>query len=205
MTMEQSVDDLYRFGLKLFVEPASSLDGDCCIPIFHRWIQTSALNRLLIDVVDYTHLVSGPRVLLVGHEGNLSVDQADGRAGIVCTSKRPAISGSLPERIVDVARVLFVAARLLELDTSFDRQLKFVPNELQFQANDRLLAPTGDDSNAALKLPLQMVMETLYPDQFHQMHNSHNSTTRVKINLKTPEPVSLDSLLERIGSTVTNA
>jgi hypothetical protein len=50
-----------------------------------------------------------------------------------------------------------------------------------------------------------MVMETLYPDQFHQMHNSHNSTTRVKINLKTPEPVSLDSLLERIGSTVTNA
>ena len=203
--MGQSVDDLYRFGLKLFVEPGISLNVGSCIPIFHRWIQTAALDRLLIDVADYTHLVGGPSVLLVGHEGNLSVDQADGRDGIVCTSKRPAASGSLPERIVGVARILFVAARLLESDEAFEGRLRFVPNELQFQANDRLLAPPGDDSYAALKLPLQTVMETLYPNQSHQIAGSPSPTGRVKIGLKTPEPVSLDSLLERVSQTGKNA
>ena len=200
--MGQSVDDLYRFGLKLFVEPGSSLSGGDCIPTFHRWIQTKALDRLLIDVADYTHLVGGPSVLLVGHEGNLSVDHADGRSGIVCTSKRPGAAGSLPDRIVGVARILFVAARLLESDAVFEGRLRFVPNELQFQANDRLLAAPGDVTATALKPQLETFMEMLYPNQSHHIGGSPSPTDRVKINLKTPEPVSLDSLLERVRQTV---
>ena len=202
--MGQSVDELYRFGLKLFVEPGLSLNGGDYIPIFHRWIQTAALDRLLIDVADYTHLVGGPSVLLVGYEGNLSVDHADGRPGIVCTSKRPATAGSLPERIVGVAKTLFVAARLLESDPAFEGRLRFVPNELQFQANDRLLAPPGEDSDAALTPPLQVVMETLYPNQVHQI-GAPGHADRVKIGLKTSETVSIDSLLERVHQTVENA
>jgi len=202
--MDSSIEDLYRFGLKLFVEPGSSLDNDNCIPIFHRWIQTAALDRLLIDVADYTHLVGGPSVLLVGHEGNLSVDRAEERSGIVCTSKRPA-TGSLPERVASVARTLFVAARLLESDAVFEGRLRFVPNELQFQANDRLLAPPGDDSVAALTAPLQVVMETLYPAQSHQIDGHQGSPGRLRIGLRVSEPVSLDSLLERVPQTVQNA
>ena len=202
--MGQSVDELYRFGLKLFVEPGLSLNGGDCIPIFHRWIQTAALDRLLIDVADYTHLVSGPSVLLVGYEGNLSVDHADGRPGIVCTSKRPSTAGSLPERIVGVAKTLFIAARLLESDPAFEGRLRFVPNELQFQANDRLLAPPGEDSDAALTPPLQVVMETLYPNQFHQI-GAPGPADRVRIGLKTSETVSIDSLLKRVDQTVENA
>ena len=197
--MGQSVDDLYRFGLKLFVKPGVLLNGGDCIPIFHRWIQTAALDRLLIDVADYTHLVGGPSVLLVGHEGNLSVDHADDRSGIVCTSKRLGATGSLPDRILGVAHTLFVAAQLLESDAAFEGRLRFVPTELEFQANDRLLAAPGDDSDAALKPSLQTVMEALYPNQSHDIGGSPRPAERVKISLKTSEPVSLDSLLERVG------
>ncbi len=200
--MSQSVDNLYRFGLKLFVEPGTSLNGGDCISIFHRWIQAKSLDRLLIDVADYTHVVGGPSVLLVGHEGNLSVDHADGRSGIVCTSKRPEAAGSLPDRIVGVACTLFVAASLLESDEAFDGRLRFVPNELQFQVNDRLLAPPGNNSAAALEPSLQTFMETLYPHQSHHIGSSPSQTGRVKIDLKAPEQVSLVSLLERVGQTV---
>ena len=200
--MSQSVDDLYRFGLKLFVEPGISLNGGDCIPIFHRWIQAKSLDRLLIDVADYTHLVGGPSVLLVGYEGNLSVDYSDGRSGIVCTSKRPEAADSLPDRIVSVARTLFVAASLLESDEAFDGRLRFVLNELQFQANDRLLAPLGNNSAAALEPSLQTFMETLYPHQSHHIGSSPSQTGRVKIGLKAPEQVSLVSLLERVGQTI---
>ena len=41
--------------------------------MFHRWIQTRAVDGLLIDVADYTHLKDGPQVLLAGHEGNYSM------------------------------------------------------------------------------------------------------------------------------------
>ena len=200
--MSQSVDDLYRFGLKLFVEPGISLNGGDCIPIFHRWIQAKSLDRLLIDVADYTHLVGGPSVLLVGYEGNLSVDYSDGRSGIVCTSKRPEAADSLPDRIVSVARTLFVAASLLESDEAFDGRLRFVLNELQFQANDRLLAPLGTNSAAVLEPSLQTFMETLYPHQSHHIGSSPSQTGRVKIGLKAPEQVSLVSLLERVGQTI---
>ena len=203
LTMDP-IEDLYRFGLKLFVEPGVSVDDGLCIPIFHRWIQDAALDRLLIDVADYSHLAAGPSVLLVGHEGNLSVDRAGGRSGIVCTSKRPAV-GSLPERIVNVTRVLLTAAQLLESDPVCEGQLRFVPNELQFQANDRLLAPPGDDSVASLTPPLLAVMETLYPDQPHQIDSASSSGDRLKIGLRTSEAVSLRSLLDRVPQTVQNA
>ena len=202
--MGHSIEELYRFGLKLFVERGVSLDGADCIPIFHRWIQTAALDRLLIDVADYTHLVGGPSALLVGHEGNLVVDAAEGRVGIVCTSKRPA-TGSLPERVVRVARTLLMAARLLESDAVFEGRLRFISNELQFQANDRLLAPDGDSSVTALTRPLQSVMETLYPGQPYQIESAANAEERVLIGLRAAEPVSLDSLLERVPQTVQKA
>ena len=48
-------------------------------------------------------------------------------------------------------------------------------------------------------------METLYPNQSHQIAGSPSPTGRVKIGLKTPEPVSLDSLLERVSQTGKNA
>ena len=184
------IEDLYRFGLKLFVEPEHSLDDEHCIPIFHRWIQTAALNRLLIDVADYSHLAGGPSVLLVGHEGNLSVDRADGRSGLVCTSKRPA-AGSLPDRIVSVARILRTAAQLLESEPVFEGRLRFVSSELQFQANDRLLAPPRDDSVASLKPSLLAAMETLYPDQAHLIDSASCSGDRLKVGLRTSGAVSL--------------
>ena len=58
------VDDLQRVALKVFLTNDSELDPRDAIPVFHRWIQTQAVNGLLIDVADYAHLPSGPAVLL---------------------------------------------------------------------------------------------------------------------------------------------
>ena len=198
--MTTSLDNLYRFGLKLFVESEMALDEQACVPIFHRWIQTTALDRLLIDVADYSHLVGGPSVLLVGHEGNLWLDQGDGRWGLVCTSKQPA-DGSLVSRILHVTRTLLVAAQLLESEPVFQGRLSFVPNELHFLANDRLLAPPGAESIAGLTPPLQAVMQTLYPGQPHQIDAAPGSADRVKIRLRTSEAGSLGELLGRLSPT----
>jgi hypothetical protein len=45
---------------------------------------------LLIDVHDYSHVHHGPGILLVAHEANLSIDEAEGRRGLVYIRKQPA-------------------------------------------------------------------------------------------------------------------
>jgi hypothetical protein len=199
--MAQSIEKLYRFGLKLFVEPDCTLNSADCIPIFHRWIQTQALDLLLIDVADYTHLSNGPNVLLIAHEGNLAIDTAEGRTGLLCTSKQPQ-TGSFAERLAGVARNLTAAARLLEDDSKFEGQLRFISTEWQFHANDRLLAPPGTESVSSLTPALQEFMSIGYPDDPHQIRMDAHSKNRLKIQLTTSQPVSLDSLLERFDQNI---
>tara|TARA_B110000014_G_scaffold31175_1_gene19584 strand:- start:45 stop:653 length:609 start_codon:yes stop_codon:yes gene_type:complete len=194
--MAQSIEELYRFGLKLFVEPDCTLNSADCIPIFHRWIQTQALDLLLIDVADYTHLSSGPSVLLVAHEGNLAIDTAEGRAGLLCTSKQPQ-TGSFAERLASVAKNLIKAARLLEDDITFEGRLRFTSTEFQFHANDRLLAPPGTESVSSLTPALQKLMSIGYPGEAHQIEINPHSQNRLRIQLTTSQSISLDSLFER--------
>ena len=199
--MAQSIEELYRFGLKFFVEPDCTLNSADCIPIFHRWIQTQALDLLLIDVADYTHLSSGPNVLLVAHEGNLAIDTAEGRTGLLCTSKQPQ-TGSLAERLTSVAKNLIAAARLLEDDIAFEGRLRFSSTEWQFHANDRLLAPPGTESVSALTPALQEFMSIGYPGEPHHIEIDAHSKNRLKIQLTTSQPNSLDSLFERLNKNI---
>ena len=130
--------------------------------MFHRWIQTAALDELLlIDVADYTHLVDGPSVLLVGHEVNLSLDTAEDQLGLLCMRKRPG-SGSLVERLQELTRILLTAGHLLESEPTLEGRLRFIGSTLQFVSNDRLIAPPGEPSAAALAAPLCALGSILY-------------------------------------------
>ena len=96
---------------------------------------------LLIDVADYTHLTGGPRVVLVAHEGNYALDDADGRPGLVYTRKQP-LDGPLADRLAEAARALFAAAERLERDSADegDGRAAFLGNEIAVIANDRRAA-----------------------------------------------------------------
>lgn len=125
----------HKIGVKFFfTEPAAKPLRDY-IPVFHGWIQGQQLpGHLLIDVHDYSHVHHGPGILLVAHEANLSVDEAEGRRGLVYLRKQPA---ALPD-IIAAARQ---AATLLGEPY----------NALQFEIflNDRLATVTAADLAAA--------------------------------------------------------
>lgn len=90
----------HKFGVKFFFTNSSRQLTEF-IPVFHNWIQRQALpGHLLIDVHDYSHVHRGPGILLVAHEANVSVDEAEGRRGLVYVRKQPA---TLPE-IIEHAR-----------------------------------------------------------------------------------------------------
>ena len=59
-TIAPDVANLQRIALKIFLDDESVLEPADVIQVFHRWIQTRAVDGLLIDVADYSHMATGP-------------------------------------------------------------------------------------------------------------------------------------------------
>src|SRR5580658_7012269 len=80
--------NLQKINVKFFLEKGTDIPLASFIPVFHRWIQEDKLEGLLVDVAEYTHVHQGPGVLLIAHEANYSVDEADGKKGFLYLQKR---------------------------------------------------------------------------------------------------------------------
>src|SRR5689334_6902155 len=134
--------DLYKFGIKFFAADADGFDLLRLIPVYHRWIQQNALDNLLIDVADYSHVPAGPGVMLIAHEGNYALDETGHERGVVYYSKR-RLTGELSERFGLVASKALRAAQLMSEDVELGGALNVPGNRLEFFANDRLVAPNN--------------------------------------------------------------
>jgi hypothetical protein len=120
------------------------------VPVFHRWIQNSVCEELLIDVADYRHVPAGPGVILIGHEANYSLDNSRNRLGLLYNRKAP-LGGSAWENIAQAVSAARAACRRLEREPEFEGRLRFDDRDLEITINDRLLAPNTDGSFEALK------------------------------------------------------
>ena len=196
--MSQPVDNLQRCGLKIFFEPGASPDVRAFIPIFHRWIQTSAVDGLLIDVADYTHLTDGPAVLLAGHEGNYAIDRTEGRLGLYYYRKQPA-DGALLDRLALLGRTLLAAAVRLESDAASGERYRFRGSELQFVANDRLLAPPAPATVAALRPHLAAFLRMLFRDDAEEVAEPAEMRNRIRLALRSRRDTALSELLARVS------
>ena len=83
-----------RFSVKYFVSSPAHVELSKFVPIFQRWIQRQLVEGLLIDVAAYEHVYQGPGIVLIGDEGDYSLDIRDGRPGLMYTRKRQ-IDGQL--------------------------------------------------------------------------------------------------------------
>ena len=189
--------DLHKIGIKFFAEEGNAIGLVEFIPIFHRWIQIDALDNLLIDVADYSHVHAGPGTLLVADEGNYGFDETGNRRGMVYYSKRP-LSGTLPERLATVCQKVLKACQLLEQGPETKGRLKFRGDEVQIFSNDRLLAPNNDDAFEAFEPALEEFLTRLYPGSVYTLERERDPKERFSVTAKTAQPVAIDTLLQRL-------
>jgi len=192
------VDALQRIALKIFLDDEAVLDPRDVIPIFHRWIQTSAVDGLLIDVADYTHMTSGPSVLLAAHEGHYAIEQSGGRLGIQY-ARRADQKGALAERLHAAARTLVKAGRLLEADTSLGGQVRFRGDQLECLANDRLSAPNRRETLEAFRPAVESLLATLGPDDDWSLTQEADERERFGVLATSGSGAGLDLLEARLG------
>ncbi len=145
-----------RIQIKLFRHSETDLKE--LIPTFHEWIRDETVDGLLIDVADYRHVPNGPGLLLMGHDGDYSVANDNGRTAIVYKHKRDWPSAELADRVnFALDRALNVASKLEsdpinQIEISFPDRLN-TPNTAEtFEA----LAPTiSTVASQALNTPIQ--------------------------------------------------
>jgi len=155
--------NLQKFGVKLFLNTNGSYSSKDFVPVFHNWIQKKAIdNHLLIDVTDYSHILDGPGVMLIAHEGNFSLDQESQHPGIMYMRKTE-IAGCFTERFNTVLSTVVKAANRLN-DNNIRKQVDFIPNSFRFITNDRLYAENTADNQDLYKRKIQKALEGKYSD-----------------------------------------
>jgi len=190
--------DLHKFGIKFFAQGAEQIDILKLIPIYHRWIQQSALEDLLIDVADYSHVPSGPGVMLIAHEGNYALDETGHERGVVYYSKHK-LSGDLSERFAQVAQRALKAAELMSADADLEGALKVPGNRLQLFANDRLVAPNTDAVYAELEPAFKAFLDRLYAGAAYKLEREADPKERLSVRVSADAEVPLKTLLARLS------
>ena len=129
--------------VKIPIEGDLGIEPGELIPVFHRWVAARSMPELLIDVADLRHVPSGPGVILVGNEGDYSLDNADGVWGLQYRRKE-ALDGSNVDRLT---QALEAARRLAErLEQELGGRLRYSRSNFDVIINDRALAPNTDDT-----------------------------------------------------------
>ena len=190
--------ELHKFGIKFFAADGQGLDILKLIPVYHRWIQQNALEDLLIDVADYSHVPAGPGVMLIAHEGNYALDETGHQRGVLYYSKRK-LAGELPERLAEVARKALQAAQLMSADSDLEGALRLPGNSLEFFANDRLAAPNTDAAYAELEPALKTFLDRLYAGTRYTLSRDSDPKERLTVRVKAESPVPVDTLLARLS------
>lgn len=149
-------------SVKLFVDDHSVVRPLELIPVFHRWITDGALeDELMIDVANYEHVPKGPGIVLICDRAHYYFDVRENRWGIRYRGRREARATGR-EAIAHAFAAALRAASLLESDPELEGRYRFRTDEVEFGVYDRLRAPSGDETFAAVKPELEAVVEALY-------------------------------------------
>src|SRR3989475_3625412 len=143
---------LQHVNVKLLVNKVEERDLEPLIPVFHSWIQGQGFGEisgeLLLDVADYRHVPEGPGVVLIGHEGNYSVDNTANRPG-VRYNRKAALDGSNQDRLKQAVRAALTACQRLEAEPRLEGRLHFNGQEIEVFINDRLVTLNRDATREA--------------------------------------------------------
>ena len=191
--------DLQRLNVKLYIEDEGSISSEDAFRIFNTWIPQTT-DETLIDVADYSHLPHGPQTMLVGHEANYSLDDTDGRLGVMYARKQPAI-GTMAERIRDaVIKVLMTCVRIEE-ESELQGKVRFRGDQCWIVVNDRLHAANDDATLDAIRPELETVLTQMYGDgQFEIERDPGGPKQRFSVRVSSKKKDNVSTLLQKMCS-----
>lgn len=187
--------DLQKINVKFFVENSEGIPPTVFIDIFQTWIQGS--DGDYYDVADYSHMHAGPGILLIFHEANISMDETGDRRGLLYNQKQP-LSGSNEWKLQVVFKSALEFCKRIEDEPVLRGRLKFRGNEVLFLINDRLLAPSSDETFYSLRPDLEGLAHTLYGGADYTLRYDPKPKERFSVLISTPHSFDVRTLLKNL-------
>ena len=191
--------DFQHDNVKLFVKNTEQVDLEALVPVFHGWIQNQRNGELLLDVADYRHVPSGPGVVLIGHQGNYSLDNAAGRLGVRYTRKAP-LDGTNHDRLVQATHAALTACRRLEAEPSLAGAVQFNGREIEVFINDRLLAPNTPETRGALESEFRTFFSTLFGEVEYTLSYPQDPRGLFSLTVRASRAFNTPELLDKLSS-----
>lgn len=140
--------DSQRYAFKLLAKPGPEIPERDLVLFFHRLIQARSLAETCVDVADYSHVPDGPGVMLICHEAHYSLERVQGHLGLRCAGKR-GFEGDASARIRKIVGKTLRLAELAEAHEVLSGRLRFDTSAATLWLEDRLIAPSTDETFAA--------------------------------------------------------
>jgi len=191
--------EFQHVNVKLFVKDPEAVDLERLIPVFHGWIQNQGRRELLLDIADYRHVASGPGMVLIGHYGNFSVDNAGSRLGVRYNCKRP-IEGTNQDRLAHSTQAAFACCQRLEDEPSLNHTIQFNGHEIEFSINDRLLAPNTPPTRAAAEAEFRNFFSCLFGEGEYTMKYASDCRSPLSVHVRTANAFDTATLLNNLAS-----
>ena len=154
---------------------------------------------MLLDVADYRHVPDGPGVVLIGFEGDYSVDNTDHRLGVRYNRKTP-LDGSNQDRLKQAARAALAAAQRLEADPRLEGKLRASGQEIEIFFNDRLLAPNTDATRKAAEPELKSFLQKLFRGGEYTVSYGSDPRRLFGVSVRASRPFPIAELLANLDS-----
>ncbi len=184
--------ELQKINVKLYFADSSGIQLRDFINIFNSWIQSS--DGVYYDLADYTHVNDGPGILLVAHEANVSVDETEGRLGLLYNQKE-RLEGSNAEKLRFVFDAALGYCRKLEEEPSLKGSVCFRGNEALVVINDRLTAPNTEETFSQLKGDLHELARQLFgSDDFSLALRTEDPRRRFSVLIQSPVDLRVEAL-----------
>jgi hypothetical protein len=189
---------LQHVNVKLLLQNAAGLRLEPLIPVFHAWIETQDGDELLIDVADYSHVPAGPGVVLIGHEGNYSVDNTGDRLG-VRYNRKAILDGGNEECLSQATRAALRACQRLEAEPKLEGKFHFNGQEIEIFVNDRMVAPNNAATREALDADFQLFSQKLFRGKEYSISYGTDPRSLFTAFVKASRPRTVAELLEALG------
>jgi len=190
--------DLHRLSVKILVRPDVTIAPETLIPVFHKWIQQSLVEGMLIDVADYKHVPEGPGIMLIGHDCDYAIDHADGATGLLYRQKH-GHGGSLEDRLQRATRCAVRACCLLEQDPQIEGDALFDAGRIELLIADRLQAPNTPETFERLRDPIASALGRIYDGAGVQLTHIPEPRRRFTVRATVEPAPGVAELAERLG------
>jgi hypothetical protein len=189
---------LQHVNVKLLLRNPAEASLEPLIPVFHNWIENQNGDELLIDVADYTHVPAGPGIVLIGHEGNYSVDNTGNRLG-VRYNRKAAFDGGNQESLTQSARAALTACQRLEAEPRLGGKFLFNGQDMEIFVNDRLVAPNNAATRDAFDADFHLFLRKLFRGKEYSISYGTDPRSLFTAYVKSTRPFSVAELLEALS------